>query len=150
MKDSRLTPRINETAKGLWMVYFAATIACVVAYRLAGMAWLDAMMHAAAIGIASGNQPQDGPCRLRRSAGGRREDAMIVAGAGLAPSAVCVLDGSEPFARPQNMRFAIAFPGRLQTPQGDLRRGPGLGEGQLVRSGDGVEEGAGDMAAPSA
>lgn len=45
MKDSRLTPRINETAKGLWMVYFGATIACVVAYRVAGMTWLDALMH---------------------------------------------------------------------------------------------------------
>ncbi|HKY02450.1 MAG TPA: potassium transporter TrkG [Burkholderiales bacterium] len=45
MKDNRLTPRINETAKGLWMVYFAATLACILAYKVAGMSWLDALMH---------------------------------------------------------------------------------------------------------
>ncbi|MBE0623666.1 MAG: TrkH family potassium uptake protein [Burkholderiales bacterium] len=46
MKDTKLTPRIAETAKGLWLVYFMITVACVLAYRLAGMNWLDAMMHA--------------------------------------------------------------------------------------------------------
>ena len=46
MKDTKLTPRIAETAKGLWLVYFMITVACVIAYRLAGMNWLDAMMHA--------------------------------------------------------------------------------------------------------
>jgi trk system potassium uptake protein TrkH len=46
MKDTRLTPRITETAKGLWGVYFMVTIACILAMRLAGMGWLDAVMHA--------------------------------------------------------------------------------------------------------
>jgi len=46
MKDTKLTPRIAETAKGLWLVYFMITVACLIAYRLAGMSWLDAMMHA--------------------------------------------------------------------------------------------------------
>jgi len=46
MKDTRLTPRITETAKGLWGVYFAITIACIVAMKLAGMTWLDAIIHA--------------------------------------------------------------------------------------------------------
>ncbi len=46
MKDTKLTPRIAETAKGLWLVYFMITIACFLAYRAAGMNWLDAMMHA--------------------------------------------------------------------------------------------------------
>ena len=46
MKDTKLTPRIAETAKGLWLVYFTITIACILSYRLAGMTWLDAMMHA--------------------------------------------------------------------------------------------------------
>ncbi len=46
MKDTKLTPRIAETAKGLWLVYVAITIACLLAYRVAGMNWLDAMMHA--------------------------------------------------------------------------------------------------------
>jgi trk system potassium uptake protein TrkH len=46
MKDTKLTPRIAETAKGLWLVYFGLTVACLLAYRWAGMEWLDAMMHA--------------------------------------------------------------------------------------------------------
>lgn len=46
MKDTRLTPRITETAKGLWLVYSGITLACIVSYRLAGMSWLDAVMHA--------------------------------------------------------------------------------------------------------
>lgn len=46
MKDTKLTPRIAETAKGLWLVYFGLTLACALAYRWAGMEWLDAAMHA--------------------------------------------------------------------------------------------------------
>jgi len=46
MKDTKLTPRIAETAKGLWLVYFGLTVACGLAYYWAGMSWLDALMHA--------------------------------------------------------------------------------------------------------
>jgi trk system potassium uptake protein TrkH len=45
MKDTKLTPRIAETAKGLWLVYFGFTAACMLAYWLAGMSWFDAVMH---------------------------------------------------------------------------------------------------------
>jgi trk system potassium uptake protein TrkH len=45
MKDTRLTPRIAETARGLWTVYFVFSLACFLAYRLAGMTWADAFMH---------------------------------------------------------------------------------------------------------
>jgi trk system potassium uptake protein TrkH len=46
MKDTKLTPRITETAKGLWQVYFLLTAACGVAYWLAGMTAMDAVIHA--------------------------------------------------------------------------------------------------------
>ena len=46
MKDQKLTPRIAETAKGLWLVYVVLTTACLLAYHLAGMSWLDAWVHA--------------------------------------------------------------------------------------------------------
>ena len=46
MKDSKLTPRIAETAKGLWLVYVGITVACILAYRWAGMEWFDAVCHA--------------------------------------------------------------------------------------------------------
>ena len=45
MKDTKLTPRIAETAKGLWLVYAGLTAACIGAYWLAGMSGLDAVMH---------------------------------------------------------------------------------------------------------
>ncbi|HXF68149.1 MAG TPA: TrkH family potassium uptake protein [Burkholderiales bacterium] len=45
MKADQLTPRITETAKGLWTVYAALTAACCLAYRAAGMSWFDALMH---------------------------------------------------------------------------------------------------------
>jgi len=46
MKDAKLTPRIAGTAKALWLVYFALTLACALALRAAGMTWLDAVCHA--------------------------------------------------------------------------------------------------------
>jgi trk system potassium uptake protein TrkH len=45
IKDDRLTPRIAETARGLWSVYFVFSVACMLAYRSAGMNWPDAFMH---------------------------------------------------------------------------------------------------------
>ena len=46
MKDNKLTPRITQTAKGLWLVYLFITVACVLSMKLAGMNWVDAFMHA--------------------------------------------------------------------------------------------------------
>jgi trk system potassium uptake protein TrkH len=45
MKDTKFTPRISETARGLWGVYFLFSLACLAAYRWAGMSWADAFMH---------------------------------------------------------------------------------------------------------
>ncbi|HAZ41081.1 MAG TPA: potassium transporter Trk [Methylococcaceae bacterium] len=46
MKDSRLTPRITETAKNLWVTYALITLACSIALKSAGMDWFDAICHA--------------------------------------------------------------------------------------------------------
>ena len=45
MKDSQLTPRMTQTAKGLWGVYAAVTLLCVVSLHWACMSWFDAVMH---------------------------------------------------------------------------------------------------------
>ncbi|MBN8451586.1 potassium transporter TrkG [Accumulibacter sp.] len=45
MKDSKMTPRMAETAKGLWFVYVLISIACALGYYWAGMTGLDAIMH---------------------------------------------------------------------------------------------------------
>jgi trk system potassium uptake protein TrkH len=46
VKDSKLTPRITETAKALWYIYLGLTIACGAAYYYAGMNAFDAICHA--------------------------------------------------------------------------------------------------------
>ena len=46
VKESDLPPRIAQTAKALWMVYAGITLACIIALRLAGMNWFDAICHA--------------------------------------------------------------------------------------------------------
>jgi len=46
MKDSKLTPRMTETAKGLWTVYLLLTVACGLAFWAVGMNWVDATVHA--------------------------------------------------------------------------------------------------------
>lgn len=46
VKDTKLTPRITETAKALWYVYLVFTIACALGYFLAGMGVFDAICHA--------------------------------------------------------------------------------------------------------
>ena len=46
LKDSKLTPRITETAKALWMIYLGITVLCALAYWLGGMTLFDAVGHA--------------------------------------------------------------------------------------------------------
>lgn len=46
MKDSKLTPRIEQTAKVLWLVYAAITAVCIACLYWAGMNWFDAICHA--------------------------------------------------------------------------------------------------------
>ena len=45
MKDSKLKPRITESAKTLWNIYLCLTIACAAAYSFAGMSYFDAIAH---------------------------------------------------------------------------------------------------------
>jgi trk system potassium uptake protein len=45
VKDAKLSPRIAETAKALWIIYVSLTLACAGAYWLAGMDPFDALSH---------------------------------------------------------------------------------------------------------
>lgn len=45
VKDSKLTPRITETAKALWYIYLSLTIVCGLGFWLAGMTPFDAICH---------------------------------------------------------------------------------------------------------
>jgi trk system potassium uptake protein TrkH len=46
VKNEKLTPRIEQTARALWVVYLLLTTACIVSLRVAGMGWFDAVCHA--------------------------------------------------------------------------------------------------------
>jgi len=45
MRDDKLTPRLEHTAKALLYIYLALTIACALAYWMAGMSLFDAIGH---------------------------------------------------------------------------------------------------------
>lgn len=45
MKDTKLAPRIGESAKALWYIYLGLTLACAIAYFAAGMDPFDALAH---------------------------------------------------------------------------------------------------------
>ena len=46
IKDNKLTPRVTQTAKALWVIYAGLTCLCALAYFAAGMSGLDAVIHA--------------------------------------------------------------------------------------------------------
>lgn len=46
IKNERLRPQITQTAKLLWLIYAGFTVLCALAYWLAGMSRLDAVIHA--------------------------------------------------------------------------------------------------------
>ncbi|MDX1693141.1 MAG: TrkH family potassium uptake protein [Ketobacteraceae bacterium] len=45
IKDNKLTPRIAETAKALWLIYVSLTVICALTYYIFGMDAFDAIAH---------------------------------------------------------------------------------------------------------
>jgi len=45
MRDEKLTPRLENTAKALLYIYISLTVACALAYWIAGMTLFDAIGH---------------------------------------------------------------------------------------------------------
>ncbi len=60
VKDSKLTPRITETAKALWYIYLGLTIVCGAGYYFAGMDAFDALCHAFSTVAIGGFSTHDG------------------------------------------------------------------------------------------
>ena len=44
-QKEKMTPRVADTAKRLWYIYLGLTVACAIAYRVAGMPTFDAIGH---------------------------------------------------------------------------------------------------------
>ena len=59
MKDSSLTPRIAETAKGLWLTYVLLTVACGFCLWWVGLAPWDAVIHAFSVAGLGGFSNRD-------------------------------------------------------------------------------------------
>lgn len=59
MKEQSLTPRIAETAKGLWLTYVLLTGACAVSLWLVGMSGWDALIHAFTVAGLGGFSSKD-------------------------------------------------------------------------------------------
>jgi trk system potassium uptake protein TrkH len=58
-KDVRLTPRITETAKALWVIYVTLTVLCAACYWMAGMSPFDAIAHAFSTVSTGGHSTHD-------------------------------------------------------------------------------------------
>jgi trk system potassium uptake protein TrkH len=59
VKDTKLTPRITQTAKALWLLYLTLTVLCTGSYWLAGMSLFDAVGHAFATVSSGGYSTHD-------------------------------------------------------------------------------------------
>lgn len=58
-KADKLTPRISETARALWVIYSLLTLACAFAFWAAGMSVFDAITHAYATVATGGFSTHD-------------------------------------------------------------------------------------------
>ena len=59
VKDTKLTPRITETAKALWYIYLSITVLCAIFYNMAGMDAFDAICHSFATVAIGGFSTHD-------------------------------------------------------------------------------------------
>lgn len=59
IKDSKLTPRFVQTARSIWLIYTGLTAACIVAFRLGGMSWFDAVCHSFSVMALGGFSTHD-------------------------------------------------------------------------------------------
>jgi trk system potassium uptake protein len=59
VKNEKLTPRITQTAKALWFIYFLITVACILSLKVAGMSWFDAVCHSFAAMALGGFSTHD-------------------------------------------------------------------------------------------
>ncbi len=59
MKEAKLTPRIADTAKILYVAYALVSALCLLSYRWAGMGWADAFMYMCSTVAIGGFAPHD-------------------------------------------------------------------------------------------
>ncbi len=77
VKDSKLTPRIAQTAKALFLIYLALTLACALLYRIGGMSTFDAVAHAFSTVSIGGFSTHDQSMAWFASQPGIRSDFIL-------------------------------------------------------------------------
>ena len=115
MKDAKLTPRIEQTAKLLWAVYAGLTVACIVCLKGAGMNWFDAVCHGFSALSLGGFSTYDASIGHFNSL--RIELVLIVF------QVLAALNFATHFLGLEPARGARLFPGRRG--EGDFRRARG-------------------------
>ena len=58
-KENKLTPKIADTAKVLWLIYLLLVVLCFFSYRIAGMNWFNAVCYAFSTIGTGGFTPTD-------------------------------------------------------------------------------------------
>lgn len=110
VKDAKLTPRITETAKLLWLVYAGFTALCAIALNVAGMPVFDAICHAFSTMALGGFSTHDASVAYFDSP---RIEAvlslfMVVASLNFATHFVAVRRGTfDPYLRDPETRFTL-------------------------------------------
>lgn len=59
IKDDKLTPRITETARMIWVIYLALNAACILGYWAFGMPFFDAVCYSFSTVSTGGLAPHD-------------------------------------------------------------------------------------------
>lgn len=59
VKDEKLTPRITQTAKSLWLAYLVLTVVGIFALKVCGMSWFDAICNAFSVVALGGFSTHD-------------------------------------------------------------------------------------------
>lgn len=58
-KENKITPRITDTAKALWIIYVGLNLMCAIAYWLCGMSGFDAICYAFSTVATGGAAPHN-------------------------------------------------------------------------------------------
>ena len=111
VKDTKLTPRIAQTAKALWYLYLGLTVACALAYWIGGMGIFDAICYAFSTVAIGGFAPHDASVGYFDSVAIESVAIVFMALSGMSFAlhfTVLARRTLSPYARDNELRFYLA------------------------------------------
>ncbi|AOV18189.1 potassium transporter [Acidihalobacter aeolianus] len=112
MKDEKLTPRLEHTARALWSIYVGLTVACIIGYWVAGMSFFDAVCQAFATIATGGFSTHDASFAYWNSPwiDGVADVFMFLSGMNFAVHYLAIMRGSaRPYVSDPEVRAYIGF-----------------------------------------